>query len=171
MWMSAEVEAAAAAVAVAGLQRRGPRWPSVVNKQNQVPESLDGADFGGRGPWYVILYPGPVQPPPLPPPPHHPPSSELFLFNVKSEQEREMDTEKEKRRKSSFCLRSSKKSSLFFHWCFRKHFILAPISLRQTPFSLIGWFSLSLWKLREKIYGQRLWRFSKFSWKYLTKSK
>lgn len=25
-------------------------WPSVVNKQKQVPESLDGADLGSRAP-------------------------------------------------------------------------------------------------------------------------
>jgi len=37
--------------ALVGLQRGvGLRWLSVVNKQRQVPESLDGADLGSGAP-------------------------------------------------------------------------------------------------------------------------
>lgn len=44
-WMSGVTEGAELAQASMALW-----WPSVVNKQKQVPESLDGADLGSRAP-------------------------------------------------------------------------------------------------------------------------
>lgn len=44
-WVSRVAEGAALAQASVALW-----WPSVVNKQKQVPESLDGADLGSGGP-------------------------------------------------------------------------------------------------------------------------
>lgn len=90
--------------ALVGLQRGvgpwlGLRWLSVVNKQRQVPESLDGADLGSGAPgmWYLTqsrpslsLTPDSSQGSSAPPAPRPPPPLclKLFLFNVKSVQGR-----------------------------------------------------------------------------------